>query len=88
MPPNIFFMYCIFHFRGQVLIVHQNSTKVLKIAVIWDVMLCSLVDVIFVEEPPTSIFRTEKTTPTLKMEVTGFAEHCYLCTKPQHPRRK
>lgn len=64
-----------FHFRDKVLIVHQNSTKELKITVIWDVTLCSLADVSVVEELATSIFRTEKTTPTLKMEVTGFSEH-------------
>jgi len=75
MPANIFFMYCIFHFRDKVLIVHQNSTKILKITVIWDVTLCSLANVSVVEESATSIFKTEKTTPTLKIEVTGFSEH-------------
>lgn len=75
MPANIFFMYCIFYFRDKVLIVHHNSTKVLKITVIWDVTLCSLADVSVVKEPATSIFRTEKTTATLKTGVTGFSEH-------------
>jgi len=75
MPANIFFMYCIFHFRDKVFIVHLNSTKILKITVIWDVTPCSLANVNVVEESATSIFRTEKTTPTLKIEVTGFSEH-------------
>jgi len=75
MPANIFFMYCIFHFRDRVLIDHQNSTKVSKITVIWDVSLCSLADFSVMEDPATSIFRTEKLIPTLKIEVTGFSEH-------------
>ena len=68
-------MYYIFHTRDKVLIVHQINTKILKITVIWDVTVCSLADVSVVKESATSIFRTEKATPTLKIEVTGFSEH-------------
>lgn len=78
MPANIFFMYCIFYLRDKVFIVHQNSNKVLKITVIWDVMLCILTDGSDVEEPVTYIFRTGKATPTLNLSHVSLNTDTYL----------
>ena len=48
----------------RVCTVCQNSAKVLKLTVLWDVTLCQMLSV---EEPAMPICQTEKATATLKI---------------------